>query len=115
MAAIDLGLKPMVEDFEAWLDRWVPHYPKCQYMALVSINDALRDQLRAMEQHRNHAVREWTSISDQLIAKTLELETLKNKIVERAQVPATIKAKSAAEIRRMVEQDNEREFEEANG
>lgn len=56
------------------------------------------------------------SANDQLAAKTLELETLKNKIVERAQTPTTIKAKSAAEIRSLMERQAEREFEEqANG
>lgn len=55
-------------------------------------------------------------LGDHLAAKTVELESLKNKIVERAQTPTMIKAKSAAEIRRMVEQENEREFEEqSNG
>ena len=51
-------------------------------------------------------------LEDQLATKTLELETLKNKIVERAQVPTILKAKSAAEIRRRVEAENERELEE---
>jgi hypothetical protein len=50
---------------------------------------------------------------DQLAAKTLELESLKNKIVERAQTPTTIKAKSAAEIRSLMERKSEREFEES--
>jgi hypothetical protein len=54
-------------------------------------------------------------LGDLLAAKTLELETLKNKIVERAQTPTTIKAKSAAEIRSLMEREAEREFEEANG
>jgi hypothetical protein len=53
---------------------------------------------------------------DQLAAKELELATLKNKIVERAQVPSTLKAKTSADVRRIVEQANEAEFEEqANG
>ena|ERR1700689_2954954 len=53
---------------------------------------------------------------DQLTARTLELESLKKKIVERAQVAPIIRAKSAAEIRRLMEQEQEREFEEsANG
>ncbi len=47
---------------------------------------------------------------------TLQLDTLKNKIVAKAEQQPTIKAKSAAEIRRIVEAQNEREFEEsANG
>lgn len=52
--------------------------------------------------------------NDQLAAKTLELESLKNKIVERAQVTPILKAKSSADVRRIVEQDNEREFEESS-
>ena len=53
---------------------------------------------------------------DQLTAKTLEYETLKNKIVERAKTPPIIKAKSAAEIRRAMEVQNAHEMEEsANG
>jgi len=55
-------------------------------------------------------------LGDLLAAKTLELEALKNKIVERAQTPSIIKAKSAAEIRSLMEREAEREFEEqANG
>jgi Skp family chaperone for outer membrane proteins len=55
-------------------------------------------------------------VGDLLAAKTLELESLKKKIVEKAKTPPILKAKTAAEIRRLVEQENEREFEEqANG
>lgn len=55
-------------------------------------------------------------LNDALAAKELELSTLKNKIVERAQVPSTLKAKTSADVRRIVEQANEAEFEEqANG
>jgi hypothetical protein len=54
--------------------------------------------------------------NDEVARLSLELATLKNKIVERASSPPIMKAKSAAEIRRIVEQQNEREFEEsANG
>jgi hypothetical protein len=56
---------------------------------------------------------QWRAASDALAEKTLELATLKNKIVERAASPPIMKAKSAAEIRRIVEQQNEREFEES--
>lgn len=52
------------------------------------------------------------STSDKLAVATVQLESLKNKIVKRAKVEPTIKAKSAAEIRRVVEANNEREFEE---
>lgn len=51
---------------------------------------------------------------DRSAALMLELTTLKNKIVERAQVTPILKAKSAAEVRRIVEEQNEREFEEQN-
>jgi hypothetical protein len=58
---------------------------------------------------------EKAKLGDQLAMTTLELESLKKKIVERAQVTPILKAKSAAEIRRVMEQEQEREFEEANG
>jgi hypothetical protein len=71
---------------------------------------------RQWEVERSMASDTIVKLDDMLAAKTLELESLKNKIVQRAQTPDTIKAKTAAEIRRMVEQNNEREFEEqANG
>jgi uncharacterized protein YeaO (DUF488 family) len=66
---------------------------------------ALRSEMMQERYHKELA-------EDQLAAKTLELESLKKKIVERAQVTPILKAKSAAEIRRVVEQQNEREFEE---
>lgn len=54
--------------------------------------------------------------ADDHAATLLELATLKNKIVERAQVTPILRAKSSADVRRIVEQANEAEFEEqANG
>jgi hypothetical protein len=64
-----------------------------------------RDQLAASKNLND-------SLGDLLAEKTLELESLKKKIVERAQTPPILRAKSAAEIRRIVDQQNEREFEE---
>jgi hypothetical protein len=45
-----------------------------------------------------------SQLADQLAAKTLELESLKNKIVERAQQKPIIKAKTAADVRRLAEE-----------
>lgn len=75
----------------------------------ASERDRLAAEIRRLE-------RELAQSNDRLAYVTLQLETLKNKIVARAEQQPTIKAKSAAEIRRMVEIQNEREFEEsANG
>ena len=75
----------------------------------------IEDHLKALDAERMWANDRLNVLGDLLAAKTLELETLKNKIVERAQTPSTIKAKSAAEIRSLMERQAEREFEEANG
>jgi hypothetical protein len=58
---------------------------------------------------------DWKRLSDRHAALVLELDSLKKKIVERSQVQPIIKAKTAAQVRNLIEQQNEREFEEANG
>lgn len=89
-----------------WIDN-VPHFTR-RYVT------TLQGLLRTTEENRDRARRQLEDVADQLAAKTLELESLKNKIVERAQVTPILKAKSSADVRRIVEQDNEREFEESS-
>jgi hypothetical protein len=46
---------------------------------------------------------------ERLALAVMELESLKKKIVERAQVTPILKAKSSADVRRIMEMENERE------
>lgn len=54
-------------------------------------------------------------VKQELAQKILEVESLKNKIVEKPEPPKIVHAKTAAEVRRFMEQENERELEEVNG
>lgn len=83
-----------------------------QVIEIGRLENECRQAGKALASHQLRNI----ALSDQLAATTLELATLRNKIVERAQVPSTLKAKTSADVRRIVEQANEAEFEEqANG